>query len=680
MKNDPLLQPLKIKHLELKNRIMLSAHEPSYAEDGLPKDKYRYYHVERAKGGVALTMTAGSAVVSEDSPPAYNNLHAYKDEIIPWLKKLTKECHDHGAKVMIQITHLGRRTNWNHSDWLPVLSASPIREPAHRSFPKEAEDWDIERIIKDYGEAAQRIKEAGLDGVEIEAYGHLLDSFWSPATNKRNDNYGGDLDKRMYFSMKVIESVRSHVGNDFIVGMRMVADEDWKIGLSKEDGINIAKKVTSNGKIDFLNIIKGHIDTDASLTKVIPIQGMPSAPHLDFAGEIKKIVNVPIFHASKINDVATARYAIESNKLDMVGMTRAHIADPHIVKKIIQKKEETIRPCVGATYCLDRIYEGKDTLCVHNPSTGREMIMPHVFEKKNTPKLRKIVIVGAGPSGLEAARICSERGHEVIVFEATDKPGGQINLITRSTKRKDMIGIVDWRVQMCEKNNVKIIYNNFVTKEEILKEEPDVIIIATGGVPNIDVLEEGSDLVVSTWDVLSGNVNLEDDIVLYDDGGYFSGLQAAELISEKSKNFEVITPERFFAPDIGGMNFVPYGRNLYEKNVKISINKRISKVFKKGNRLGIKIISDYSNKVYEQETSQVIVEHGTLPLDDLYFSLKPNSKNIGEVDYKSLKKGMNRLIKKNIDGKYYLFRVGDAISSRNIHAAIYDSLRICKDL
>ena len=679
MKNDPLLQPLKIKHLELKNRIMLSAHEPSYAEDGLPKDKYRYYHVERAKGGVALTMTAGSAVVSEDSPPAYNNLHAYKDEIIPWLKKLTKECHDHGAKVMIQITHLGRRTNWNHSDWLPVLSASPIREPAHRSFPKEAEDWDIERIIKDYGEAAQRIKEAGLDGVEIEAYGHLLDSFWSPATNKRNDNYGGDLDKRMYFSMKVIESVRSHVGNDFIVGMRMVADEDWKIGLSKEDGINIAKKVTSNGKIDFLNIIKGHIDTDTSLTKVIPIQGMPSAPHLDFAGEIKKIVNVPIFHASKINDVATARYAIESNKLDMVGMTRAHIADPHIVKKIIQKKEETIRPCVGATYCLDRIYEGKDTLCVHNPSTGREMIMPHVFEKK-TPKLRKIVIVGAGPSGLEAARICSERGHEVIVFEATDKPGGQINLITRSTKRKDMIGIVDWRVQMCEKNNVKIIYNNFVTKEEILKQDPDVIIIATGGVPNIDVLEEGSDLVVSTWDVLSGNVNLEDDIVLYDDGGYFSGLQAAELISEKSKNFEVITPERFFAPDIGGMNFVPYGRNLYEKNVKISINKRVNKVYKKGNRLGLKIISDYSDKVYEQETSQVVVEHGTLPLDDLYFSLKLNSKNVGEVDYKSFKKGINRLINKNIEGKYYLFRVGDAISSRNIHAAIYDSLRICKDL
>ena len=252
MKNDPLLQPYKIKHLELKNRLMISAHEPSYAEDGMPKDRYRLYHVERAKGGIALTMTAGSAVVSPDSPPAYNNLHAYKDEIVPWLKKITKECHEYGAKVMIQITHLGRRTNWSQYDWLPILSASPLREAAHRSFPKEAEDWDIDRIIKDYGDAAQRMKEAGMDGIEIEAYGHLLDSFWSPATNKRQDEFGGSIENRMSFSLKVINSIRKSVGADFVVGMRMVADEDWNIGLSKEEGIQIAKKIISTNKIDFL--------------------------------------------------------------------------------------------------------------------------------------------------------------------------------------------------------------------------------------------------------------------------------------------------------------------------------------------------------------------------------------------------------------------------------------------
>ena len=679
MKNDPLLQPYKIKHLEFKNRLMVSAHEPSYAEEGMPKDRYRLYQVERAKGGIGLTMTAGSAVVSADSPPAYNNLHAYKDEIVPWLKKITNECHDYGTKVMIQITHLGRRTSWNHSDWLPILSSSPIREPAHRSFPKEAEDWDIDRIIKDYGDAAQKMKEAGMDGIEIEAYGHLLDSFWSPATNKRQDEFGGSIENRISFSLKVIDSIRKSVGSDFIVGIRMVTDEDWKIGLTKEEGIKIAKKIIATNKIDFLNIIKGHIDTDPSLTKVIPIQGMPSAPHLDFAGEIKQKTKFPIFHAAKINDVATARHAIESGKLDMVGMTRAHIADPYIVKKIIENKEDTIRPCVGATYCLDRIYEGKETLCIHNAATGREQYMPHEITSK-AKKIKKIVVVGAGPAGLEAARVCAERGHNVVVFEASNSAGGQINLICKSNRRKDMIGIIDWRLEICKKLNVKIIYNCFASSENILSEKPDVIIIATGGVPNTAILEQGSDLVSSTWDIISGNVGIQDDVILYDDNGSYPGLQAAEIIANKGSKLEIISPERFFSPEIGGMNYVPYAKNFIEKNVKITISKRIKRIKKRDNRLVLTINSDYSDKIETKEISQVIVEHGTIPVDDLYFNLKKNSFNQGAVDYKSLINQKFKEIIKNSKGSYYLYRVGDAISSRNIHSAIYDSLRICKDI
>src|SRR5215469_11659288 len=184
---DPLLQPFQLKHLTLKNRVMSTAHEPAYSEDGMPTDRYRLYHVEKAKGGIALTMTAGSAIVATDSPPAFNNLHAYRDEIVPWLKQLADDCHAEGAAVMIQLTHLGRRTGWNRGDWLPVLAPSPVREPAHRAFPKEAEDWDIERIVADYAAAAQRMQAAGLDGIEIEAYGHLLDAFWSPATNQRTN-------------------------------------------------------------------------------------------------------------------------------------------------------------------------------------------------------------------------------------------------------------------------------------------------------------------------------------------------------------------------------------------------------------------------------------------------------------------------------------------------------------
>ncbi len=181
--NDPLLQPFQLKHLRLRNRIMTSSHEPAYAEDGLPKARYRAYHVERAKAGIALTMTAGSAAVSRDSPPVFNNILAYKDEVVPWMRDLTDACHEHGAAVMIQITHLGRRTSWSKADWLPVVSPSHQREASHRAFPKQMEDWDITRLIRDYADAAERMHAAGVDGVELEAYGHLMDQFWSPATN-----------------------------------------------------------------------------------------------------------------------------------------------------------------------------------------------------------------------------------------------------------------------------------------------------------------------------------------------------------------------------------------------------------------------------------------------------------------------------------------------------------------
>ena len=206
---DPLLRPFQLRHLTLRNRLMSTAHEPYYSEDGMPKDRYRLYHVEKAKGGIALTMTAGSAVVSPNSPPVFGNLLAYKDEIVPWMRRLADDCHAHGAAVMIQLTHLGRRTVWNKADWLPVLAPSSVREAAHRAFPKALEDWDIARIVADYAAAAARMEAAGLDGIEIEAYGHLPDQFWSPATNHRDDAYGGSLDNRLRFIRQVLDAVRT---------------------------------------------------------------------------------------------------------------------------------------------------------------------------------------------------------------------------------------------------------------------------------------------------------------------------------------------------------------------------------------------------------------------------------------------------------------------------------------
>ena len=187
---DPLLEPFQLRHLTLRNRLFTSAHEPAYSEDGMPRDRYRLYHEERARGGVALTMTAGSAVVAEDSPPAFGNLHAYDDAIVSWIQRLTDGVHEHGAACMIQLTHLGRRTGWAQDDWLPVVAPSPLREPAHRAHPKEAEDWDIERIVARYADAAERMKAGGMDGIEIQSYGHLFDQFYTPLGNERDDDFG----------------------------------------------------------------------------------------------------------------------------------------------------------------------------------------------------------------------------------------------------------------------------------------------------------------------------------------------------------------------------------------------------------------------------------------------------------------------------------------------------------
>jgi 2,4-dienoyl-CoA reductase-like NADH-dependent reductase (Old Yellow Enzyme family)/thioredoxin reductase len=677
MSNDPLLQPYRLKHLTLRNRIITTSHEPAYPEDGMPKDLYRAYHVERAKGGLAMTMTAGSAIVSRDSPPVFNNVLAYKDEVVPWMRKLTDEVHAHGAAVMIQLTHLGRRSRSDTGDWLPVISASYTREPAHRAFSKKVEDWDIERLIMDYADAAERMMAAGLDGIELEAYGHLMDQFWSPLTNKLDAPYGGSLDNRLRFTFDVLRAIRKRVGDEFIVGIRYVADEQLPGGIDKTEGLAISQKLKDSRMVDFLNIIRGHIETDAALIDVVPIQGMPSAPHLDFAGEIRAATNLPTLHAARIQDVATARYAIAAGKLDLVGMVRAHMADPHIVRKILEGREHDIRPCVGANYCLDRIYQGGAAYCIHNAATGRETTMPHDIAAAQVK--RKIVIVGAGPAGLEAARVAAERGHQVVVFETSSQPGGQIRLTAQSKRRKEMMDIIQWRMDQCAARGVEIRFNIWAEKAQVLAERPDVAIVATGGIPDTAVLKWGNDLVASAWDILSGDVKPGSNVLIYDDAGDHAALQAAEIVAASGAQVEIMTPDRTFSPEVMGMNLVPYVRALQKDNVIFTVTYRLQGVEQDGNRLLASIGSDYGG-VSERRVDQVIVNHGTIPLDDLYYELKPHSSNLGAVDYDALINGAPQRVERNAEGTFQLFRIGDAVAARNTHAAIYDALRLVKEL
>jgi len=674
---DPLLQPFQLKHLALKNRIVSTSHEPAYTEEALPKLRYQLYHEEKAKGGIGMTMIGGSSIVAPDSPQAFGNIYIGSDAVIPHFKALAARVHKYGTAVMCQVTHLGRRTSWAKDHWFPVISASPVREPAHRAFPKEMEDFDFARVIAAYGAAARRCRDGDLDGIEIQSYGHLFDSFWSPNTNERQDEYGiQNLDNRLRFSFEVLREIRRQAGDDFIVGLRMAQDETIENGFGRAEGMEITRRMADSGLVDFINVIQGYIGTDEALSHVIPGMGTPAGPHLDLAREVKRIVKLPVMQAARVNDVATARHAISSGAVDLIGMTRAHMADPHIVAKIMRGEEHRIRPCVGAGYCIDRIYQGGEALCLHNPATGREETMPHVIAPTTGAK-KKVVVVGAGPAGLEAARVSAARGHKVVLFEAADKPGGQILLAAKLQRRREIVGIAEWLAAEVESLGIDCRFNTYAEASDVLAEDPGIVVIATGGVPNTGRLQFGADLATSSWDVLAGQAPVAPEVLVYDDHGAHEGSTLAEYVVDHGARLEYVTPDRMVGVDVGGLNYPAYYKALYAAKTTITVNHRLKGIRRDGNKLVAILANDYDKSESERRIDQVIAEHGTLPAAEIYFDLKERSSNRGEIDQEALIANRSQAVVRNKAGRFQLFRVGDAVASRNIHAALYESLRLC---
>ncbi|SLN30786.1 putative N-methylproline demethylase [Falsiruegeria litorea R37] len=669
-----LLDPFTLKHLTLRNRIVSTSHAPNYVEDGHPRDRYRLYHEEKAKGGVALTMIGGSTNIAPDSPSVFGQLYAGDDSIIPWFQKLTDGVHEHGAAVMCQITHMGRRTAWDDGHWLPVLAPSGVRERAHRAFPKVMEQQDIDRVIRDFARAALRCQQGGFDGIEFLSHSHLLGQFLSPITNLRDDEYGGSLKNRMRLTLQVLDAVRAEVGADFIVSMRITGDELTKGGLSADDCVAAAKMLEASGHVDLLNILAGAPYDDLGLAEWVRPMGLPSAPHIPVAGRIRDAIDLPILHAGGIADIATAQHAVAGGHVDLVGMTRAQMADPYLVAKLARREEARIRPCVGLGYCVDRVNQGKPAICGHNAATGREQTLPHIVLAGSTPK--KVVVVGGGPGGLEAARVSALRGHEVTLFEASDRLGGQLVLASKGKTRRQIWGVADWLISEVQTLGIDIRLNTFADADDVEGENPDLVVIATGGWPApLDL--PGGDLAISSWDILSGQARISGSILLFDEVGDHPAAVTMDVLSSAGHAVELVTPDRALLHDLGPTTSAVALRNLSANGATFTCLHDLADLSREGNQIIARLQHVLTGNLTERRVDHVVVEHGLCPMDDLFFELKTRSINQGQLDHDALITGTFPFPRTNETGRYHLARVGDAVTGRNMHAAVLDAMRVC---
>lgn len=666
---DPLLQPFRLKGLELKNRIISTSHASMLDDGGLPLERYQAYHERKARGGLAMTMIGGSAMTSPDSSWGGGQVDISDDRVIPHLAALAGRVQAHGAKIMAQISHLGRRATALGANWLPAIAPSRMREVRTRSFPKEMDRADIDRVIAEYAASARRCLDAGFDGIETLSGAHLIGQFMSPRVNRRTDDFGGSTANRARFGLMVHEAMRKAVGDALPIGLRFVIDEGCEDGLHPEECAEIAQLFEAEGHIDFFNCIYGLMDSDLLLAETnMPGLYQKDAPFLDNVAAFRHEVKLPLIHAAAIRDVATARHVIGSGIVDLVGMTRAHIADPDLVQKLIRGEEDHIRPCVGAAYCLY-----KKVNCIHNPSSGREVSLPHDLTRADHP--RRAAVIGAGPAGLEAARVMAERGHNVTLLEAAGEAGGQVLLAAAAPQRGNLIGLIDWRLAELARLGVEIRYNCFAEGADVLDLAPEIVIVATGGLPDLDWLD-GGDLCQSSWDILGNMVPGRGEVLVYDGTGRQAAPTTALKLAEAGHKLSLVTPDDALAIEMSYTDRSGIRKRFHEEEIPVLTDHRLIRVARQGARLVATFRNEMTLREITREADQVIVEHGSLPMDMLFHELREASGNDGVSD-QAFVLGRGGPLTPLREG-FELHRIGDAVASRDIYATILESFRLCR--
>jgi N,N-dimethylglycine/sarcosine dehydrogenase len=644
-----LFSPIKIGRREAKNRIVSTPHGAAFGEKGGITDRYIRYHEEKAKGGCGVVMMFGSSSIHPTSVNDWGEVNNWDDSIIPQFRQMSDAIHRHGALCLSQISHRGRRGHSWYSG-VPLWAPSDTREERHREWPHVMTKREIREVIDAWAAAAVRLQKGGYDGCDIPTYGgHLLENFLSPLTNRRTDEYGGSLENRARLTCEVLRAVRDAVGPEFIIGIRHSGDHYVPGGLSREDLLQIARHVDALGIADYWMVSGSNTETLKYEAMVTPSLYHPHGLFNELAALTRSAVKVPVIVAGRVSTVEQAEAALAAGVCDLVGMTRALIADPELPRKSVEGRIEDIRVCVGASEgCIGRLRQGKAIGCVQNPVIGRES---ELGEIRPAAHPKRVLVVGGGAAGLEAARVATIRGHRVTLFEATADLGGQIVAAARAPKRQDYAVIASWLAAQVRKVGVDVRLSSPVTANDVVAQAPDAVIVATGATARIPDLP-GTDLphVTTTVEVLLGRVTPGRRVVVVDEDGHYAGPTTADLLAGRGCQVTLISKYFMVGEDIDeGIRSDLYAR-LFGQGVVLQPLTAAKAVVPSG----LRTRHTFSGAEAVIEADTVVLSFGGRANDSLYHEL---------------------------DGRVPELRlVGDAVSPRRIHDALLDGTRAARAL
>ncbi|PYN05903.1 MAG: N-methylproline demethylase [Candidatus Rokuibacteriota bacterium] len=644
-----LFSPIRIGHAEAKNRIVSTPHGAAFGEKGNITERYIRYHEEKARGGCGVVMMFGSSSIHPTSINDWGEVNNWDDSVIPQFRAMSEAIHRHGALCLSQISHRGRRGHSWYSG-TPLWAPSDTREERHREWPHVMTKTEIREVIDAWAAAAVRLKKGGYDGADIPLYGgHLLENFISPLANTRTDEYGGSLDNRLRLPTEVLRALREAVGRDFIIGLRHSGDHFVEGGLTREELLEIARRLDALGIADYWMVSGSNTETLRFEAAVTPSHYHPRGVFNDLAALTKTVVRVPVIVAGRIVTAEQAEAALAAGVCDLVGMTRALIADPEMPTKVRAGRLDDVRVCVGAAEgCIGRLRQGKAITCIQNPAIGREAELMQIHP---AAKRRRVVVVGGGVAGLEAARVAALRGHQTILLEAGAAVGGQVLAVARAPRREEYASIVTWLAGQAKKAGVEVRLNTPASAADVLALKPDAVVLATGAsqrVPDIPGVKLAH--VASTVDVLLGRVAPGRRVVVVDEEGYFAAPTTADFLADRRAQVTIVSRYFMVGEDIDeGTRSDLYAR-LFARGVTLTPMTRAVEIVPQG----VRTRHTFSSAETVVEADSVVLAFGGKAHDPL---------------------------SRELEGRVADLKViGDAYSPRRVHDAILDGTRVARAL